>query len=332
MPITRPGRPVAARFTVRPVSGLTPKPCDAVITSTARSPARCSKSGKKIAAMRGGARRRVDFSRCEIMSQARSSLKKLGIGAVATAFLSVCSMADETVDPAVDALLAAHNRERKHEQKGPLKLSPKLCESARVHARDMAKHHKLDHKGSDGSTVVDRVKRVGYLYVRVGENIADGPEDGRPGDGHLDEEPGHRANILAEFTEMGAARVEDDEGVNYWCVNFGIPMPRLKPDEAAAAVVKEINRDREAGRKVLLKAEPRLGRAAMAISAAMAAKDSLEIDGDPFKLIDEKALEGREIRLQLSANVPTPEQAAKELLSKEGEELETSARSESAMH
>ena len=79
-----------------------------------------------------------------------------------------------SVDPAVDALLAAHNRERKQEQLGPLKLSPKLCESAAIHARDMAKHQKLDHNGSDGSTVADRVKRMGYIYVRVGENIANG--------------------------------------------------------------------------------------------------------------------------------------------------------------
>ena len=100
--------------------------------------------------------------------------------------------------------------------------------------------------------------------------------------------------------------------MNYWCVDFGLPMPWLKPDEAAAAVVKEINREREAGGKVPLKAEPKLGRAAMAISAAMAAKDSLDID-DPFHFIDQDALQGRTIRLQMSANVPSPKDAAKEL-------------------
>ena len=45
----------------------------------------------------------------------------------------------------------------------------------------------------------------------------------------------------------------------------------------------------------------------MALTAAMADKDSLEVDGDPFKIIGEKVIEGREIRLQLSANVPTAE-------------------------
>ena len=110
--------------------------------------------------------------------------------------------------------------------------------------------------------------------------------------------------------------------MNYWCVDFGIPMPRLKPDLAAAAVVKEINRDREAGHKKLLKAEPKLGKGAMALSAAMAAKDSLEVD-DPFKIIGEKAIEGKEIRLQLSANVPTPEAAAKELLGEDADQLDS---------
>ena len=51
-PITRPVKTAAAPFTVRPASGLTPKHCDAVITSTAPSRARCSKSVKKIAATR----------------------------------------------------------------------------------------------------------------------------------------------------------------------------------------------------------------------------------------------------------------------------------------
>jgi uncharacterized protein YkwD len=256
------------------------------------------------------------------MKHLRLSLKTLGIGAMATAFLAVCGMADESADPVVDALVAAHNLERKHEKLGPLKLSPLLCESAKVHAKDMASHHKLDHKGSDGSTTLDRVKRVGYHTVRVGENIARGQKT-------VDEvmttwmkSPGHRANILANYTELGAALVEDDEGANYWCVNFGIPIPKLKPDEAATAVVKEINREREAGKKVVLKADKGLGRAAMAISAAMAAKDSFEINGDPFKLIEEKDLEGREIHLQLSANVPTPEKAARELLGEQPDQLD----------
>jgi uncharacterized protein YkwD len=265
--------------------------------------------------------RRLTFNQLEIMSQDRSSGQKLATCALAMAVLSGGRSIDERVDPTVASLLAAHNRERKKEGRDPLTLSSKLCESAAVHALDMAKHQKLDHAGSDGSTVADRIKRTGYVFVRVGENIAVGQETVDEVMNTWMKSPGHRANILAEFIEMGAARAEDDQGDPYWCVNFGIPMPRLKAEEAVAAVVKQINRDRQAAGQVVLKAEPRLGRAAMAISEAMAAKDSLEFDGDPFKLIDEKAIEGREVRLQLSANVPTPAEAAKALLGEDAGKL-----------
>ena len=187
----------------------------------------------------------------------------------------------------------------------------------------MASRQKLDHKGGDGSTVSDRVKRVGYVYVRVGENIANGQKSVEQVMDSWMKSPGHRANILGEFTEMGAARVEDDDGANYWCVNFGTPMPRLKPDLAAAAVVKQFNHDRETAKKTPLKAEPSLMQGAMALSAAMAAKDSLELGSDPFKIIGEKAIGNKEIRLQLSAGVPTPETAAKELVGDEPAKLDS---------
>ncbi len=237
-------------------------------------------------------------------------------------FLSLCGMADEPVDPVVDALVAAHNCERKEEKLGPLKLSPTLCKSARAHARDMARHKSLITRGATvrpWPTASNASATTTFAWGKTSPKASERSNDVMS---TWMKSPGHRANILAEFTEMGAARVEDDAGVKYWCVNFGIPMPRLEPDEAAVAVVKEINRQREAGRKVVLKAEPKLARAAMAISAAMAAKDSFETGSDPFKLIDAKDLEGRDIHLQLSANVPTPEKAAKELLGEQPDQLD----------
>jgi len=228
---------------------------------------------------------------------------------------------DKTIDPTLAPLLAAHNRERAKEKLGPLKLSGKLSEAAALHALDMADHPTLEHKGSDGSNVADRVKRKGYVFVKVGENIANGQKT-------IDEvmtswmnSPGHRANILAKFTEMGAARVEDDEGVIYWCVDFGLPMPRLNPEDAADAVLKKLNLDRVAAKRPKLKAEPALGRAAMKLSAGLAAKDSLKPEGDPFKVIDDQGVRLRELRIMFSANVPTPEEATKSLLGDDAEEL-----------
>ena len=248
--------------------------------------------------------------------------KKLSIHvAAATAFL-VAARADAPVDPTIGALLAAHNFERNQAGRGPLELSPKLCASAAIHAQDMAKHHKLEHAGSDGSTVIDRVKRKAYAFVRVGENIARGQSTVKDVMSSWLKSPGHLANILADFTEFGAARADDDEGTTYWCVNVGIPMPRLNPTQAAAAVIKQVNRDRAVANHTALKADAVLGQAAMAIHSAMAAQDSLDLE-DPFKLIDETQTRGRELRLQFSAGNPTPEEAIKALLGEDTDDLPT---------
>jgi uncharacterized protein YkwD len=229
---------------------------------------------------------------------------------------------DKPLDKTAASLLAAHNRERKKVGLGPLTLSAKLCEAAAVHAKDMAAHHKLDHTGSDDSTLADRVKRKGYVYVHVGENIADGQTSVEEVMATWMNSPPHRENILADFTEMGAARAKDDGEVIYWCVDFGTPIPRLKPDEAARAVVEQINKDRKAADRPLLKADPKLGKAAMAYSAAMAEKDALKLEEDPLKFIGSEGNRERELRLQLSSNAPTPEDATKALVGDAAKELE----------
>src|SRR5262249_47682177 len=76
------------------------------------------------------------------------------------------------VDPIASALLKAHNRVRKEEEKPALALSEKLCQAATAHAKDMAEHHTGGHVGSDKSTVAERIKRTGYPYIVVGENVA----------------------------------------------------------------------------------------------------------------------------------------------------------------
>src|SRR5690242_12010288 len=72
----------------------------------------------------------------------------------------------------LSALLELHNKARAEADLGPLKRNDKLDEAARVHARDMADHDKMTHEGSDGSDAAQRVKRQGYHYQEVGENVA----------------------------------------------------------------------------------------------------------------------------------------------------------------
>ena len=81
----------------------------------------------------------------------------------------------------------------------------------------------ISHTGTDGSTPADRIKRVGYVPGRTGENCAEGQWTvGEVMTGWM-KSPGHRANILANYTEMGAAWARDDQGTIYWCVDFGTP-------------------------------------------------------------------------------------------------------------
>jgi uncharacterized protein YkwD len=232
------------------------------------------------------------------------------------------AQAGDRASAAAAALLAAHNRARAKEGRKPLALSAKLCEAAALHARDMAEHHQLEHKGSHGSTVPDRVKRLGYHFVEVGENIARGESTVQEAMDTWMNSPGHRKNILADFSEMGGARADDDNGVAYWCVDFGAPIPRLKPAEAAAEVVTRMNRDRAAKHRPALKIDPNLARAALALSTSAAAKDSLKIEGDPLKDLVDPAARRREFTLLLSANAPTAVAAAKSLVGDDGARLE----------
>ena len=225
-------------------------------------------------------------------------------------------------NPITAALSAAHNAEREKEGRAPLKFSEKLTQAAAAHARDMALQQKLDHTGSDKSTSAERIKRTGYAYIVVGENIANGQQTVAEVMAVWMNSPGHRENILGDFTEMGAHCAADVEGEYYWCVDLGNPMPQLKPKEAAAALVKYLNEDRKNRQKPLLKAGTRLGKAAMEISELMAKKDTSKLEGDPFKMIDTDAPRGREFRILLTGNAPTHVDVAKSLLGDESSELD----------
>ena len=108
----------------------------------------------------------------------------------------------------------------------PLTLEKRLTAAAREQARDMAKHNMLEHTGTDGSTPDVRVKRAGYSWRVVGENIASGPTTAEEVmEGWL-ASPGHCENLMSpRFSEMGIAWVVDPRSASgvYWSQVFGSP-------------------------------------------------------------------------------------------------------------
>jgi uncharacterized protein YkwD len=112
------------------------------------------------------------------------------------------------------------------EPAAPLALSPTLSAAAAAHARDMAQHAKLDHRGSDGSGSAERITRAGYVWRASGENVAAGQRDADSVVAAWLASPGHCSNIMAPFfTEMGLAfaLAPDQNPAIYWAQEFAAP-------------------------------------------------------------------------------------------------------------
>jgi uncharacterized protein YkwD len=127
-------------------------------------------------------------------------------------------------EAACDEVVKAHNRLRAERKLPSLAVSSKLTAAAQRHAKDMAAHEKMVHKGSDGSSPINRIKAEGYLYRRAGENIAAGRfNTERLMKGWVDS-PHHKQNILGSFSQIGVACATGESGKRYWCVTFGLPI------------------------------------------------------------------------------------------------------------
>lgn len=89
---------------------------------------------------------------------------------------------------------------------GPLKLNLKLMAAAKTHATNMAQKDFFGHANKDGSKFSSRVKRQGYKYRMVAENIAAGQASAKKAAYDWLGSAGHRRNILnCKLKETGIA-------------------------------------------------------------------------------------------------------------------------------
>jgi uncharacterized protein YkwD len=107
----------------------------------------------------------------------------------------------------------------------PLQHSSRLAAAAAAHAGDMARRGYFDHQAPDGSKPRDRVRRAGYQWRLVGENIAFGPESAEEAVAGWMASPGHCANIMdPRFREMGVAVAQGRKrGHFYWVQDLADP-------------------------------------------------------------------------------------------------------------
>lgn len=122
-----------------------------------------------------------------------------------------------------EEIVKEHNRLRAEVKLPSLSPSRRLQEAAEDHVRDMAARHKMSHKGSDGSTPSSRILAKGYRLRYCAENIAFGPRSVEGVmKGWMNSSP-HKANILGNYSQIGAAYATAEDGTAFWCVTFGLP-------------------------------------------------------------------------------------------------------------
>ena len=97
----------------------------------------------------------------------------------------------------------------------PCKINVKMCQVARAHSENMARQDKLDHV-LDEKGPGDRA-RDGGLRGGFGENIAAGSRGSVATFFQLwVDSPGHKANMLGNWTEMGVGFAVGEGGRSHW--------------------------------------------------------------------------------------------------------------------
>ncbi len=113
-------------------------------------------------------------------------------------------------------LIDRANAERKKAGLTPLIAEQLLNLAASAHGLNLAKRATLSHE-LDEQSVGDRLIRVGFAWVKCGENIARGQETPTEAIDSWMKSPGHRANMLgATYTHIGVACSQDADGQKYW--------------------------------------------------------------------------------------------------------------------
>ncbi|MDX6562947.1 MAG: hypothetical protein QOD65_2761 [Gaiellales bacterium] len=101
------------------------------------------------------------------------------------------------------SLLTAINSARAAAGVAPLRASASLTNAASWQSRSLARAGYLDHTAPDGSTLVQRLQRVGWSGTTAGEDLA---VAGAPGEAVTMwlQSPGHRENLLrSSFRTVG---------------------------------------------------------------------------------------------------------------------------------
>lgn len=121
-------------------------------------------------------------------------------------------------------MLDSVNSLRQASGAAPLQLNAQLNAAAATHSRDMSIQNRPWHFGSDGSSPIDRVRRVGYLGQLKGENISETYETELETLAAWMEEPSTRNVILDKSArDLGFSYFQEPNGKIWWTLVTGAP-------------------------------------------------------------------------------------------------------------
>ena len=126
----------------------------------------------------------------------------------------------------------------------PFEMNAQLTAAAATHARDMAIQNRPWHFGSDGSSPLVRVQRVGYPGKLAAELISETYENENETLAAWMEQPDTRELLLdADADDMGFAWHQESNGKIWWTLVTGYRGAVVPGAGATAAVASDITVD-----------------------------------------------------------------------------------------
>ena len=134
----------------------------------------------------------------------------------------VYQIGPEDADDIQFRMLDAVNSLRNAAAIPPVSLDPQLTAAAATHSRDMSVQNRPWLFGSDGSSPLDRARRVGFTGRVTGEVISESYETELETLAAWMQQPDTRAVILdPDARLMGFAWWQESVGKLWWVLNFG---------------------------------------------------------------------------------------------------------------
>jgi uncharacterized protein YkwD len=124
---------------------------------------------------------------------------------IAAALAGPVAADDDVLDDIAEAVVEAINVERERRGLRKLKEDGKLRDAAADHVRDMFRRRYFDHVAPDRTRPDDRVRRRGYEFSAVGENLAAGQRTARQAVAGWMRSRRHRETLLGRFEDVGVA-------------------------------------------------------------------------------------------------------------------------------